>query len=222
MSLDLSFCRKEPIFIRIRMWYCVVTTSTYFSFLLFPFLLIPSEFCFTVKNVIRFVCTINRKWILNFFFFRFSFLWFQIMALLAPIIGAEKTKEFFLQKYLELCVNEHYDVRKMCAVYCPHLCKVLGRQASEEYLVNEFPFNGVLNRIRNDGNWCFMLCAYRFRHFWNCAKTKYGTFERQRPTPFALWVCCARISVDGRNYARYFINWWTIHVDGCTERPPKA
>lgn len=57
------------------------------------------------------------------------------MALLSPIIGAEKTGEFFLDKYLELCTNENYDIRKMCAVYCPHLCKVMGVEISERYLV---------------------------------------------------------------------------------------
>lgn len=159
-----------------------------------------------------------------------SFPLFQIMALLAPIIGAEKTKEFFLQKYLELCVNEYYDVRKMCAVYCPHLCKVLGQQSSEEYLVNIFFIHlQFLNLV-----WVWPLQNHnvvifrsirsicRFRHFWNYAKIKYGTFERQRPTPFELWVCCAPISVDGKNFAQYFLNWWTIHVDGCIGLPPKA
>lgn len=57
------------------------------------------------------------------------------MALLAPIIGAEKTREHFLDKFLELCTNENYDVRKMCAVFCPHLCKVMGIDISEENLV---------------------------------------------------------------------------------------
>lgn len=60
---------------------------------------------------------------------------FQIMALLAPIIGAEKTREYFLDKFLELCTNENYDVRKMCAVFCPHLCKVMGIDVSEKHLV---------------------------------------------------------------------------------------
>lgn len=58
------------------------------------------------------------------------------MALLAPIIGPDKTKELFLEKFLELCTNENYDVRKMCAIYCPHLCKVLGIKISEECLVS--------------------------------------------------------------------------------------
>lgn len=60
----------------------------------------------------------------------------QIMALLAPIIGKEKTGEFFLDKFLELCTSEHYEVRKMCAIYCPHLCKVMGIEISEQYLVS--------------------------------------------------------------------------------------
>lgn len=57
------------------------------------------------------------------------------MALLAPIIGAEKTCEYFLDKFLELCTDENYDVRKMCAVFCPHLCKVMGIEVSEKHLV---------------------------------------------------------------------------------------
>lgn len=57
------------------------------------------------------------------------------MALLSPIIGAEKTREYFLDKFLELCINENYDVRKMCAVFCPHLCKVMGIEVSENHLV---------------------------------------------------------------------------------------
>ena len=57
------------------------------------------------------------------------------MALLAPIIGKEKTQEFFLDTFLKLCTHENYDVRRMCAIYCPHLCKVLGIEISENYLV---------------------------------------------------------------------------------------
>lgn len=107
---------------------CVADDDIYFHFI---------HFC-PYKHVIRFDFTLNKTFVCSFFsiLFAFRFHFMQIMALLAPIIGAEKTKEFFLQKYLELCVNEHYDVRKMCAVYCPHLCKVLGQQSSEEYLVN--------------------------------------------------------------------------------------
>lgn len=58
------------------------------------------------------------------------------MALLAPIIGKEKTGEFFLDRFLELCTNERYEVRKMCAIYCPHLCKVMGIEISEQLLVS--------------------------------------------------------------------------------------
>lgn len=57
------------------------------------------------------------------------------MALLVPIIGADKTREYFLDKFLELCTSEIYDVRKMCAVFNPHLCKVLGVEVSEKQLV---------------------------------------------------------------------------------------
>lgn len=60
------------------------------------------------------------------------------MALLAPIIGKEKTGDFFLEKFLELCTNERYEVRKMCAMYCPHLCKVMGIETSEKHLVMKF------------------------------------------------------------------------------------
>ncbi|XP_031633416.1 serine/threonine-protein phosphatase 4 regulatory subunit 1-like isoform X2 [Contarinia nasturtii] len=63
---------------------------------------------------------------------------FVIMALLAPIIGADKTREYFLDKFLELCTNENYDVRKMCAVFCPHLCKVMGIEVSEKHLIPAF------------------------------------------------------------------------------------
>lgn len=59
------------------------------------------------------------------------------MALLVPIIGADKTREYFLDKFLELCTSEIYDVRKMCAVFNPHLCKVLGVDVSEKQLVSE-------------------------------------------------------------------------------------
>lgn len=72
---------------------------------------------------------------LYFFLRRFEPIRLQIVALLAPIIGAEKTREYFLDKFLELCTNENYDVRKMCAVFCPHLCKVMGIETSEKFLV---------------------------------------------------------------------------------------
>lgn len=62
------------------------------------------------------------------------------MALLAPIIGKEKTEEFFLDRFLELCKSENYDIRKMCAIYCPHLCKVMGTEISEKKLVNKLNY----------------------------------------------------------------------------------
>lgn len=72
------------------------------------------------------------------------------MALLAPIIGAEKTREYFLDKFLELCTNENYDVRKMCAVFCPHLCKVMGVEISEKNLVRKKKLNNKSFDIKID------------------------------------------------------------------------
>lgn len=79
-------------------------------------------------------------------FFPLSFLPFlfcicdtkQIMALLAPIIGADKTREHFLDRFVGLCTNDSYDVRKMCAIFCPHLCKVVGTEATEAHLIPAF------------------------------------------------------------------------------------
>lgn len=82
----------------------------------------------------------NKLSIQNLYFdgsLYFHFYDFQIMALLAPIIGAEKTIHYFLQRYLDLCTSENYDIRKMCAIYCPHLCKVVGIDVSEKYLVGQ-------------------------------------------------------------------------------------
>lgn len=78
------------------------------------------------------------------------------MALLVPIIGADKTREYFLDKFLELCTSEIYDVRKMCAVFNPHLCKVLGVEVSEKQLVSKKISDFLLPNIRAEyTNWIY-------------------------------------------------------------------
>lgn len=90
------------------------------------------------------------------------------MALLAPIIGKEKTGELFFDRFLELCVNDRYDVRKLCATYCPHLCKVMGIEISEKYLVcnmclTKEQYFIIVNHFINFIDLCsfFLLCVFQ-------------------------------------------------------------
>lgn len=60
------------------------------------------------------------------------------MARLAPIIGSEKTEEFFLDRFLEMCVDDIYYVRRVCATNFPVICQVMGPDITETRLVSFF------------------------------------------------------------------------------------
>lgn len=161
-------------------------------------------------------------------------IWLQIMALLAPIIGKEKTGELFFDRFLELCVNDRYDVRKLCATYCPHLCKVMGIEISEKYLVcnmclTKEQYFIIVNHFINFIDLCsffscvcFKIACHRFQRFLCCAKIVFGMCGKQRPTQSAWLDFCVQISIDATIYVPYYVNWWMIRAGGCIGRPLKA
>lgn len=59
------------------------------------------------------------------------------MAKLAPIIGKEKTERYFLNRFLEMCTDEVYYVRRVCVANFPVFCKVLGAEFTQNVLVSK-------------------------------------------------------------------------------------
>lgn len=62
----------------------------------------------------------------------------QLMKLMAPIVGAAKTREHLIDRFLEMCAVELHFVRKSCAEYFPVFCQVLGTELTEELLLPVF------------------------------------------------------------------------------------
>lgn len=60
------------------------------------------------------------------------------MAKAAPVIRSIKTGEFFLSRFLELCEDDEYFVRRVCATYFPVMCKVMGKEITESRLIAPF------------------------------------------------------------------------------------
>lgn len=69
------------------------------------------------------------------------------MKLMAPIVGAEKTREHLIDRFLEMCSVEMHFVRKSCAEYFPVFCQVLGTELTESLLLP------VFLRLCEDGVW---------------------------------------------------------------------
>lgn len=57
------------------------------------------------------------------------------MSRLATILGAEITERVFLQRFTELCSNNVFYVRKVCASHFGDFCSVISREAFEQILV---------------------------------------------------------------------------------------
>lgn len=62
----------------------------------------------------------------------------QLMKLMAPIVGAAKTREHLIDRFLEMCTVEQHFVRKSCVEYFPVFCQVLGTELTEQLLLPVF------------------------------------------------------------------------------------
>lgn len=60
------------------------------------------------------------------------------MSKAAPVLGPEKTANLLLERYLELCDDEVYYVRRVCATYFPDICRVMEQEVTESRLVSIF------------------------------------------------------------------------------------
>lgn len=59
----------------------------------------------------------------------------QLMKLLAPIIGPEKTDKFFIDRIIALANHPVFYVRKCIVEYMPVFCQVMGQEFTETRLV---------------------------------------------------------------------------------------
>lgn len=59
------------------------------------------------------------------------------MKLLAPIIGPQKTQEFFIVRIIALASHHVFYVRKCVAEFIPVFCQVMGQEFTESTLVSD-------------------------------------------------------------------------------------
>lgn len=58
------------------------------------------------------------------------------MSRLAPLLGTQITERVFLQRFIQLCSNKLFYLRKVCASHYGDFCAVVGREAFEQILVS--------------------------------------------------------------------------------------
>lgn len=60
------------------------------------------------------------------------------MARLARYLGKEGTERIFLRRFIELCLNHRFAIRKACAASMGDFCAVVSPETVENILVSTF------------------------------------------------------------------------------------
>lgn len=69
------------------------------------------------------------------------------MSQMAPLIGKKLTEKIFLDRYIALCENDEFYVRKICVSHFAELCTAVGKKALFWKLVSPLLPAGLLTRV---------------------------------------------------------------------------
>lgn len=60
------------------------------------------------------------------------------MVRISLLVSKDVVEKLFLPKFCELCSESMFHIRKVCATSIGEMCRIVGPQLAEQYLVSEY------------------------------------------------------------------------------------